>query len=154
MWIRKFEFADADGCADLFYRAVHEGAAAKYSADQRCAWVPVRPDAAQFAAKLGAQRCFVADDGAIQGFMSLTDEGYLDMAYVHPTQRGTGLAGQLYAAVLNQAHNLRLRRLTTHASLLARPFFARHGWEVDAPEEIERNGVLIPRFRMFLSLSD
>ena len=154
MWIRKFEAGDAVACADLFYRAVREGAAAKYSADQRRAWVPERPDAAEFAAKLGAQRCFVADDGAIQGFMSLTDEGYLDMAYVDPAQRGTRLAGQLHAAVLNQAHNLRLRRLTTHASLLARPFFARHGWEVEAPEEIERNGVVIPRFRMFLSLSE
>ena len=102
----------------------------------------------------GEQHCYVATDGASQGFMSLEDDGHLDMAYVAPALRGTGLSTQLYAAVLGLAHAKRLEHLYTEASRLARPFFERQGWKADAEERVERNGVFIPRFRMSLSLKD
>jgi putative acetyltransferase len=35
-------------------------------------------------------------------------------------------------------------RLETEASLLAEPFFARHGWRVLQRQEVERDGVKIP----------
>ncbi|MEM6729209.1 MAG: histone acetyltransferase, partial [Pseudomonadota bacterium] len=81
MWLRRFERADAAACADVFYRAVHEGAVGKYTEAQRRAWAPRVPMTGDFAERLGQQHCVVAEDaGAISGFMSLTDYGYLDMA--------------------------------------------------------------------------
>ena len=153
MWIRHFAATDAAACAALFFRAVREGAREHYTDEARAAWCPKVPATDAFRAKRSGHYCYVADDGAVQGFMSLTDEGYLDMAYVAPEMRGTGLAGQLHAAVLNKAHSLRIRRLTTHASRYAQPFFGRQGWEIIAPEEVDRNGVLIHRFAMEKSLS-
>ncbi|MEM6275667.1 MAG: GNAT family N-acetyltransferase [Pseudomonadota bacterium] len=154
MWIRHFRPEDAAACADVFYRAVHEGAAERYDAAQRNAWLPKIPEIAALRERLSGQTCFVADDGDIRGFMCLTTDGYLDLAYVDPTRRGSGLTEQLYAAILNGARLARHDKLTTHASLYAQPFFARQGWRTLAPEKVERNGVLIPRFRMDLPLSD
>ncbi|MCH2075550.1 MAG: GNAT family N-acetyltransferase [Rhodobacteraceae bacterium] len=148
MWIRQFAACDAAACAALFYRAVQEGARERYSDEARAAWCPQAPATETFRAKLSAQHCFVADDGAVQGFMSLTDAGYLDMAYVAPELRGAGVAAQLYAVILNKAHALCLAELTTHASRYAQPFFGREGWDIVVPEEVERNGVLIHRFAM------
>ena len=148
MWIRQFAASDAAACAALFYRGVREGARERYSDEARAAWCPEVPATESFCAKLSAQHCYVADDGAVQGFMSLTDAGYLDMAYVAPEMRGVGVAAQLYAVILNKAHALGLSRLTTHASRYAQPFFGRQGWEIVTPEEVERNGVLIHRFAM------
>ncbi|MEM1372884.1 MAG: GNAT family N-acetyltransferase [Pseudomonadota bacterium] len=154
MWIRHFRPEDAAPCADLFFRAVHEGAAERYDAHQRRAWLPRVPDPGTLCERLSAQTCFVAQDAEITGFMSLTRTGYLDLAYVAPARRGTGLADQLYAAILNAARVARHATLSTHASLYAQPFFSRQGWRVLAPEKVERDGVLIPRFRMALSFPE
>jgi len=160
MRIRPFEPADASQCAALFYRAVHEGAAEKYSDAQRRAWAPAVPSAAAFAERLGDAATFVAegpgapDERAIEGFMSLFDYGYLDMAFVAPERRGTGLALRLYTAIEEHARGCGISRLTTHASLLAKPFFARRGWQVAEPESVGRDGVLIPRFLMVRHLSN
>ncbi|MEO0484594.1 MAG: GNAT family N-acetyltransferase [Pseudomonadota bacterium] len=155
MWIRRFQPADAGPCAQVFHRAIHEGAAAHYSPEQRTAWAGQEDRTQGFAAKLSVSHCFVADNGAVQGFMSLDEAkgyGYVDMAYVAPEFRGTGLAAQLYAAILNVAHGLAMTRLQTHASFLARPFFQRQGWEVKAFEEVERGGEMLGRYEMFVEL--
>jgi hypothetical protein len=47
-----------------------------------------------------------------------------------------------------------LNRLTTHASHLARRFFARHGWRVDYPETAERDGAALERFALSLDLGE
>ncbi|MEM1100645.1 MAG: GNAT family N-acetyltransferase [Pseudomonadota bacterium] len=154
MLIRRFRAEDGAGCAALFYEAVHVGAAEKYDAAQRRAWAPKVPDGAAFAERLGAEHCFVAEDGeAIRGFMSLTPKGYLDMAFVAPDARGTGLADKLYAEILRAARSTGLTYLAVDASAYAHPFFTRHGWTIHRAAEVERGGLAIPRYSMFLDLS-
>ena len=151
--IRLYREGDAAACAALFYRAVQEGAAGHYSPEQRDAWAPypeLPPDIlARFDWRLAQEITWVAEeDGAIEGFMSLRQDGYLDMAYVAPERMGTGLAGELYKKIKASARKLSLNILTTEASHLARPFFARRGWELMAEQQVERRGVLIPNFKM------
>ena len=38
--------------------------------------------------------------------------------------------------------------MTAHASLLAQPFFAKRGWQIEKHEMHVRNGVTIPRAEM------
>jgi len=151
--IRPYREGDAAGCGALFHRAVHEGAAGHYSAEQRAAWAPypvLPPDVeARFDQRLSGQITWVAEeDGSIEGFMSLRQDGYVDYAYVAPERMGTGLAGELYKKIKASARKLSLNRLTTEASHLARPFFERRGWELMAAQHVERQGVLIPNFKM------
>ena len=152
--LRRFRPADAPACGALFHRAVHVGAAEHYTPEQRAAWAPYPDPPPEVLDRLGARLSeeitwiAEAEDGRIAGFMALRSDGYLDMAFVAPERRGTGLAGRLYARIEAEARALGLTRLRTEASHLARPFFARRGWRLDAAQEITRRGVTIPNFRM------
>ncbi|GHD99812.1 hypothetical protein U879_10750 [Defluviimonas sp. 20V17] len=157
MEFRRFRETDAPACGALFFRAVHEGAASRYTEEQRAAWAPWRvppPEVLpRLAAKLAEEITWLAEeDGALQGFMSLRKDGYLDMAFVAPERMGTGLAGQLYDRIEAAARALGLAHLTSEASHFSRAFFARRGWQVDAPQQIERRGVRIENFRMSKTL--
>lgn len=157
MRLRRFYETDAAACGALFYRAVHEGAAEHYTPEQRAAWAPWQVPPPEVLERLAARLCeeitWVAEEqDALQGFMSLRIDGYLDMAFVAPERRRTGLAGQLYEKIEAAARDLGLTRLNTEASHLARHFFARRGWQLDAAQQVERRGVLIPNFRMSKAL--
>ncbi len=151
--VRRYEARDAEQCFDVFYRAVHEGAKARYSPRQRQAWAPTDQPPEGWQARLGDVLTWVAEaDGRVVGFMNLEPDGHLDMAFVAPDWMGRGVADALWTTLLTEAQRLGLTRLTTEASHLARPFFLRHGWRVEAPEEVERHGVRLQRFRMFRPL--
>lgn len=157
MQLRRYRPGDATGGAEVFYRAVREGAASAYDAAQRAAWAPEFPRPpemqAAWATRLGMQITWVAEEaGVLQGLFSLRTDGYLDLAFVLPARMGTGLAGQLYDRIEAEAQALGLRRLTVEASRLARPFLARRGWQVDAAQEVVRHGVTLPNFRMSKAL--
>lgn len=151
--VRRAEAADLTEIVDVFWQGVHIGAATHYDASQRAAWLPERPSAEAFAARLDGQTVFVAvEAGRIAGFMTLGEDGYLDFAFVLPSARGTGTADALHAAVLNHASVSGLRRLTVRASDLARPFLTRRGWQTVAPAPQQRAGVSLSSTDMTLYL--
>ena len=147
--LRAYHEADRTACWHVFFRAVHEGAAGFYTPEQRQAWAPRQtvPDGPD---KLLTQHCIVAERaGRIVGFMSLTDAGYLDMAFVLPEEMGKGTAAALHDAVITHATDTGLAaRVTTHASHLFRRFLLRQGWQVVAAETVERDGERLDRFVM------
>ncbi len=144
--IRSYRVADAIGLAALYHRAVRDGAAAKYNDVQRAAWSPEAPTGADWRARVEEACTIVAERGGVLlGFMTLDIEtGYLDFAYVAPEVMGQGVASSLYAVIEGRARVKGHRRLETEASLLAEPFFRRHGWRVLRRQEVERHGVRIP----------
>jgi putative acetyltransferase len=154
MIIRAYRPDDADALAQIFYDAVRIGAASHYTSAQLAAWAPDRPPAEAWAARLAPLTSFVAVNPAPLGFMSLRSDGYLDLAFVAPDQRGKGVAQALYAAVLAHAQSLHLPRLATAASHLARPFFRRLGWQETAAQVVERHGQQIENFRVQIILAD
>lgn len=153
MIVRRFHPGEAAAVYAVFHRAVHEGAAAHYDAEQRNAWAPAAELPESWPAWLARERTWVGEeDGEILGFMLLEEDGLLDMAFVLPEWRGRGVADAMLGTVLADARQLGLARLRTEASLLARPFFLRHGWTEGARQEIERRGVRMVNFRMHLDL--
>ncbi len=144
--IRPYRPADAIGLATLFHRAVQEGTAEHYDAAQREAWCDRPPTSAGWRARVEEADTLVAErDGVHQGFMTLDmDTGYLDFAYVAPEAMGKGVADALYAVIEGRARVRGLQRLDTEASLLAQPFFRKHGWRLVKRQEVERGGVKIP----------
>lgn len=143
--IRSYAAGDARPLAELFHRAVHEGASARYTPEECRAWSPRPPDAPTWEKRLAEAETVIADtpQGPV-GFMSLVVErSYLDFAYVAPEVMGKGVAGLLYAVLEGRARAAGLTALTTEASLLAEPFFARQGWQVVQRQQVERLGVLL-----------
>ena len=74
--------------------------------------------------------------------------GYLDLAFVEKGAQGTGVAEAAYLVLENRARAARLSRLSSDASHLAKPFFARHGWACLGPQTVERDGVTLENWRM------
>lgn len=151
--VRSSAPTDAEALAVVFYRAVHEGAAARYSHAERAAWVPKVPKGLAWDAKLAKSDGVVAESGGkIVGFM--TRQGaHFDMAYVLPEVMGTGVAGVLCAVLEGRARAAGVTHMTVEASLLAEPFFARRGWTLVRWQTVERRGVALRNCVMEKSLT-
>lgn len=144
MEVRSYREGDAEALGEVFHRSVREGAAARYDEAQRAAWSPAPKSGEGWAARLaGGGTVVVLEEDRPVGFMSMDDVGYVDLAFVLPEAMGRGLAATLYAVLEGRARAAGLTRLTTQASLLAEPFFARHGWVVTRRQEVEIGGALL-----------
>jgi putative acetyltransferase len=148
--IRRYQPADAAALATVFYRSVREGAEA-YSPEQRAAWVPEMPRLLQWQARLSSLTVFVADQVGPVGFLAM-EGAYMDLTYVLPELRGTGVTAQLYDAALVWAKEQGHTRLICESSHHMRSFLEKRDWQVDAAQEVERHGVLIPNFRMSVAI--
>jgi putative acetyltransferase len=128
--------ADSDLLADIRFDSVRNGES-RYSERQRAAWVPARRSGADWVERLQRQDIVLAEEGgAAVGFVSLAEGGYVDFAFIRPAARHTGLFGQLLARIVQRAAAKREPRLWTHASLMAEPAFAAHGFTVRKRERV------------------
>jgi putative acetyltransferase len=147
--IRPYRTADAAATAQLFYDAVRGGTDAHYDPDQRRAWAPEVPDTDAWRDRLADQTVFVAERaGRLAGFMTLTADGCIDLAFVAPDCTGQGIAGALYDRIVDAAREKGLTHLTADASHLLRPFLERRGWRVVREQTVEREGVALTNFVM------
>ncbi|MDO3720704.1 GNAT family N-acetyltransferase [Marinobacter sp. chi1] len=131
----------------LFTRSVHE-LAASYTPDQRHAWAPMEPDLSVWQARFDEMTTYVADVGSRPvGFLSIQESDHIELLYTHPDFARQGVATELYRhaiAQLPDSANL----ISTEASLEARPFFERQGFEVVEEQCVIRHGQEFRRFRM------
>lgn len=141
-----------DALGQLMWEAIHAGPS-RYSPAQRTAWLPAAPTGAAWAERLDSQQIWVVGDGAPQGFVTLTRDGYVDFAYVHPSVQGRGVFRALMAALEQAARDAGHPRLWTHASLMAQPAFAALGFAVIQHEQIARAGHTLHRAEMEKSLT-
>ena len=146
--IRPYEPKDAQPTLTVFQRAVRITAAANYSRQQTDAWAG-GIDPATWAHWRGVAETWVAErDGAVVGFTDIDGAGYIDMMFVDPAAGRTGVATALLDHTRKLAAARHLSELAVNASETARPFFERHGFTVRAVQQVERDGVLLPNFRM------
>lgn len=151
--VRPYRAADCQPTFAVFFDAVHNGTAAYYTAEEREAWAAtdVPPDG--WHPRLADHITYVAPFGSgIAGFMTMGRDGHIDLAYVAPAHTRSGVGDALYAALLTQARALGLGLMDTEASHLAKRFFLRHGWQIEARQSVIRQGVALTNFRMFKPL--
>lgn len=152
--IRRYQDQDATASAQLFFEAVQTGARDAYTQDQRNAWAPSVPDILQWHDRLKMQFSLMAyQNEQLSGFMTLTEQGIIDLAFVRPTAMGTGVAGQLYDAILKQARTKQFSHLETYASHQARRFFEKRNWTVIKQQIVVRDDVELTNFHMELKLT-
>jgi putative acetyltransferase len=154
--LRRYEPDDCAACWLLFYRAVQIGAAGHYDQAQRDVWcaAPPAPTPERNARLAEATTWLAEDEGRLIGFMSLENDGHLDMAFVDPDYMGQGVARALHDRTMQSARDADLTQLKTEASLLAERFFTRQGWQVTAPDTVKRGGVSLPRYLMQITLKE
>jgi putative acetyltransferase len=150
---RLYEPGDLPRVVEVYTASIRSLAAPYYSPEQIAAWAPAVHDAAHWQQRLTRLHTIVAEsDGVLAGFASYTDEGYLDFLFTHPAFARRGVATRLYQRVESALRALGICGVTTHASLAARPFFDRQGFQIDAEECVECRGVYLRRFAMHKQL--
>jgi len=147
--IRPYRPHDLDLVISLFTRSVRELASRDYSPAQIEAWATSTPSRAAWADRLGGRPTLIAErDGALAGFSDLEPDGHIDMLFVHPEHQGVGVATALVTYIEAMARDQGIGRLSTEASITARPFLEKHGFEVVAVQQVKRHGETLVNFRM------
>lgn len=145
--LRPYRSEDCPVLAELFYQTVHGVCHRDYAPDQLDAWADGQVDLAAWDISFQAHTTLVAEwDGVIAGFADLRQDGYLDRLYVHRDYQGRGIATALLDALPGAT--------LTHASLTARPFLERRGWQMVREQQVERHGVKLTNFVMVRRAAD
>jgi len=147
--VRPYAAADLDALIALFRNSVRLVARRDYSAEQLLAWAPDEVDREGWVLRLAASRTWVAMlDDRVAGFASLWSEGHIDMLYVHAELQRRGVGSALLRQVESAARALGIAGLFTEASITAKPFFERRGFQVIQAQTVARRGVALTNFRM------
>lgn len=150
---RPYEPTDLQSVIEIYTTSIRSLAAPHYSPEQLAAWAPIPPEAAHWKERLSPLHTIVAEcDGVLAGFASYTQDGYLDFLFTRPGFARRGVATKLYQRVESALRAVGVPRVTTQASLAARPFFDRHGFQVDTEECVECRGSYLTRFAMHKQL--
>ncbi len=145
--LRPYRPDDCPALAALFYETVHTVNAAHYTPPQLDAWAPAcGPDLAAWDESFRAHLTLVAElDGQLAGFGDMdVPRDYLDRLYVQKDLQGRGVA----TALCNALEGAAAGPIVTHASVTARPFFARRGYRAVRAQQVERHGVRLVNYLM------
>jgi putative acetyltransferase len=133
---------------EVLRASVMKGTAGDYDEAERRAWAPARP-AVSWPDRLQLLQTFVAADGQRPiGFIAVSRDGHLDLAYVTPELIGRGIGGQLLDRVETEMRLSDVGEMTCDASKGFRRLLERRGWEVVKEEVVRRGGVALARTRM------
>ncbi|MCM3081809.1 MULTISPECIES: GNAT family N-acetyltransferase [Brevibacillus] len=152
MIIRAYRDSDISQMVALFYETVHTVNAHDYSHEQLQVWAPEderEMRLAQWSHSFRSHITYVAEiDGLLAGFGDMTHDGYLDRLYVHKDYQGRGIASALIHQLESEANRLGLQQIWTEASITAKPFFERHGYQTIQKQTVERRGVALHNYLM------
>lgn len=126
-----------------------------YSPEQIAAWA-ARAENFRVAPRVanGAVVLVAAEGGGGPVAYALIErDGHFDHLYSHPDHAGNGVGTRLIEAVEELALSWGLDRLFTEASELARPVFARAGYQELHRRDLKIDGVAIHNFAMKKRLS-
>jgi putative acetyltransferase len=147
--LRPYLDEDAVATLHVFRRAIRLLASADYTPEQLSAWASDEIDPEQWAlARHTADTVIAEVDRRVAGFTDVTADGYIDMLFVDPDVARRGVASALLTWAAEHAAAGGATRLTTHASITARPFFERHGFTVDHRREPVLRGVTMVNYAM------
>lgn len=152
--VRRYQCGDAPKLAAVFIDSVRNGTERHYDQRQRQAWAPSVPDSAEWTARLEQQIVFAADiDSRIAGFMTLREDGYIDLAFIKADAMNTGVGTALYDELESTASLLNIPRLHAFISESAKQFFLKRAWTLIKTQTIERRSVEITNNSMEKTLT-
>ncbi|QDV44513.1 putative N-acetyltransferase YafP [Stieleria neptunia] len=147
--LRPFRPEDAGACLSLFRDCVHRINARDYTQQQLDAWAPATIDQEAWRARFDDRFAYVVVEGdRVVGFTDMTRGGHLDRLFVSADHQGRGIARRLVETLLDDAAANGIDEITTDASLTAKPFFERMGFNVMREQSVECRGVHLTNYPM------
>lgn len=145
MFIRKYQSSDCKELTELFYNTVHTVNAGDYTKEQLDVWAPEQADLEKWDQSLQANYSVVAvENEKIARFGDIDKAGYLDRLFVHADCQRKGIG----AAICNQLEQAVEGTITVHASITARPFFEKRGYEAVREQQVVRQGIYLTNYVM------
>ena len=146
MHLRTYISSDCKQLADLFYQTVHSVNAKDYTKEQLDAWATGKVDLYAWDKSFLEHYTVVAvEDGMIVGFGDIDETGHIDRLYVHKDHQGEGIATAICDEL--EQHTGKMK-VTTYASITAKSFFERRGYQAVKRQEVVRDGVSMVNFVM------
>jgi len=159
--LRAAGLGDHAAMREVFERAVAVTGRARYSAPQVRAWIGERPTPSAWSARLAGLELRVAelpdaDAGrpVLAGFVGIDGDGHVDLLFVAPGHGRRGIGAALLEEAIAHARAAGHGRVTTDASLVARPVFARRGLVEVGRQRVPRGGEVLVNVRMALDLDE
>ncbi len=112
------------------------------------AWAPDEIDIAGWEGYATRGAFIAEDEKGTAGFADLEDDGHVDMMYVHPRCQGKGVASALLSHLESVARSMGIQELYTEASITARLFFERRGFQLVEQQLASIRGQNFINFRM------
>lgn len=138
-----------DAVLQLFWETVHTVNAQDYTPAQLDAWAPKEPDRLRWRRKWDTSLVWAAwQDGELAGFANLEPPDHLDCLYVSARHQRQGVATALAQKMEQLARESGASRLRVEASLTARGFFARRGYQELRRQQVPLRGQQLTNFIM------
>ena len=142
----RYRTSDCEKLAELFYNSVHSVNAKDYTEEQRNVWATGKVDFQAWDQSFREYKTIVAVEGdEIVGFGDMDHTGYLDRLFVHKDHQREGIASAICDELECAASG---KRILTHASITARPFFEKRGYSVITEQQVVRNDVSLTNYLM------
>ena len=146
MQLREYITSDCEQLARLFFQTVHSVNAKDYTKEQLDVWATGNVDLNRWDMSFKEHYTIIATDNAeIVGFGDIDSSGYLDRLFVHKDHQHKGIAtaicGELESSVTG-------KKIITHSSITAKPFFEKRGYRVKKEQTVVRNGISLTNFIM------
>ena len=144
--IRKYESSDCTHIAELFYQTVHTINSKDYTKTQLDVWATGDINLEEWDKSFLEHHTVVAvKNNMIVGFGDIDKSGYLDRLYVHKDYQRQGIA----SAICDELEQtVTANKITTHASITARPFFEQRGYTVMKEQQVVRDGIFLTNYVM------
>ena len=151
--VRRYVASDAASTWQVFHDAVHGTASRDYTRQQLDAWAPAEVDLHLWHERRAKAYTYVAcTPTGVVGFSDYTEDGVLDMLFVHPRVGGQGVARLLVEKVLSEAAAAGHQQLQVHVSQTALPAFLRFGFTLGSSGYPEVRGQVLQNFNMSKTL--
>lgn len=155
MNLRPYHPSDVVAMAELFYSTVHEANAAHYTEQQLDAWADGTPDLKSWNEKYLSTYTVVAEDSeGLLGFGNIDKSGYLDMLYVRCNALKSGVGSAICDELEGYALAFGAKTISVFASITAKPFFLKRGYEIISENSVKRNSQELTNYYMRKDLKD
>ena len=142
--LRTFKDKYIDSLIRIFASSIKMTCAKDYSNEQIDAWLS-GADKARWILVLNSHYSLIAFKGDVPvGFGDISDDGYLNMIYVHPESQNKGVATLICDALERHVE----KDITVDASITAKNFFLKRGYEVISEQTVYRKGIALNNFKM------
>lgn len=146
MYLRNYNSTDCKNLAELFYDTVHSANAKDYAKEALDVWATEKIDLKEWNRSFIRHHTVVAvENNVIVGFDDIDNSGYLDRLFVHKNYQRQGIT----TTICNELESaVTVTRITTHASITAKPFFQQRDYKIVKKQEIIRRGVILTNYLM------